>query len=199
MSFFLGFLYRQLLVSLPYPTYDFTGQTIIVTGANAGLGLEAVRHLTRLNAAKIILAVRTVEKGEKAAAEILDSTKEPVSCIEVWQLDLSSHDSVEAFAARVRKLDRLDAVILNAGILTTQFTLVDGEESGITVNVVNNILLALLILPKLRESAKNTGLRGRLAFVGSDLQYIAKFEEGKIAGNTFDALRDEEKADMDDR
>lgn len=199
MGFFLGFLYRQLFVWLPTPTFDFTGQTIIITGSNTGLGREAARHFVRLNAAKVILAVRTVEKGDQAAVDILESTKRTSSCIEVWQLNLSSSASVKAFAARAAGLDRLDAVVLNAGILTTQFTLVEGEESSIVVNVVHNTLLALSLLPKLRESAKKTGLRGRIAFVGSDLQYLAKFEEGKTPGNTFDVLRVEEKADMDDR
>jgi NAD(P)-dependent dehydrogenase (short-subunit alcohol dehydrogenase family) len=199
MSVFLHFLYRQLFVSLPYPTFDFTGQTVIVTGSNTGLGLEAARHFARLNAAKVIFAVRNLEKGQQAAISILESTRRAESCVDVWQLDLSSHDSVEAFAARVRQLDRLNAVVMNAGIMKTQFALIEGEESGIVVNVVNTILLALLILPKLRESAKTTGLRGRLAFVGSGTQYIAKFEERHMAGNTFDVLRDEEKADMNDR
>jgi NAD(P)-dependent dehydrogenase (short-subunit alcohol dehydrogenase family) len=199
MVFFLDFLYRQLFVWLPTPTFDFTDQTVIITGSNTGLGREAARHIVRLHAAKVILAVRNVEKGQQAALDILESTKRTSSTIEVWELDLSSSASVKAFAARAQGLERLDAVVLNAGILTTQFKLVEGEESSIAVNVVHNTLLALLLLPKLRESTKKTGLRGRIAFVGSDLQYIAKFAEGRTPGNTFDVLRIEEKADMDDR
>ncbi|KUJ23223.1 NAD(P)-binding protein [Mollisia scopiformis] len=199
MGFFLEFLWRQLFVWLPTPNYDFSGQTVIITGSNTGLGREAARHIVRLGAAKVILAVRTPAKGEAAAAEILESTKKTSSIIEVWELNLSSSASVKAFAKRAQGLARLDAVILNAGILTTQFALVEGEESSIVVNVVHNTLLALSLLPKLRESAAKTGLRGRIAFVGSDLQYLAKFAEGETPGNTFDVLRVEEKADMDDR
>ena len=64
-----GFPWTQF-TKLPYPTESFEGQTIIVTGANTGLGLEAARHFTRLNAAKVILGCRSVSKGEEAALSI---------------------------------------------------------------------------------------------------------------------------------
>ena len=204
MGYITTFLHSQLFVRLPYPDYDFSGQTIIVTGSNTGLGLEAARHFIRLNAAKVILAVRTISKGEAAAAQISASTNTPKSQVEVWQLDLSHADSIKAFAARVDTLDRLDAFVQNAGILTNIFTLVEGQESHIAINVTNAVLLGLLVLPKLRESAARYGSRGRLTFVGSDLQYIAKFKEkiaaGKEAGvSLYDALASKELADMDDR
>ncbi|KAK5149016.1 hypothetical protein LTR04_000186 [Oleoguttula sp. CCFEE 6159] len=192
-------LHSQLFVSLPYPKSDFSGQTVVVTGSNTGLGLEAVRHIVRLGAAKVIMAVRTLSKGEAAAAEIVRSLNVPSSRIEVWQLDLSHYDSVKAFTARVRTLDRLDAFVQNAGILTTKYELVEGEESTITVNVTAAVLLGLGVLPKLRESAEKTGLRGRLAFVGSDLQYVAKFKEAQTSGELFEALNQKETVDMDDR
>lgn len=204
MGYITTFLYSQLLVTLPYPNYDFSGQTIIVTGSNTGLGLEAARHFIRLNAAKVILAVRTISKGEAAAAQISASTNTPKSRIEVWQLDLAHTDSIKAFAARVDTLDRLDAFVQNAGILTNNFTLVEGQESHIAVNVTNAVLLGLLVLPKLRDSAARHGSRGRLTFVGSDLQYIAKFKEKEAAENEagvslYDALAMKELADMQDR
>lgn len=199
MGYVTTFLHSQLLVRLPYPKSDFSGETIIVTGSNTGLGLEAAKHFTRLNAAKVILAVRTISKGEQAAAEIAASTNVPKSRIEVWQLDLSHSDSVKAFAARVNTLDRLDAFVQNAGILTTKFSLVEGQESHIAINVTNAVLLGLLVLPKLRESAARYGTRGRLTFVGSDLQYIAKFKEKETSGSLYEALASKELADMDDR
>jgi hypothetical protein len=71
MAALLGFAFSyfnsQLFVtpSIP-PTADFTGQTIIITGSNIGLGLEAARQLVHLKATLIILAVRDVRKGESA-------------------------------------------------------------------------------------------------------------------------------------
>ena len=199
MGYFANFLYSQLFVSLPCPHFDFSGQIVIVTGSNTGLGLEAARHFIRLNAAKVILAVRTVAKGEKAAAEITTSNNVPGSRVEVWGLDLSNYDSIKAFAARVWQLDRLDAFIQNAGILTTRYQVVNGQESHIAVNLTAAVLLGLSVLPKLRESAAKTGLRGRLTFNGSGLLHMAKFKEKNAPGSLFDALASMETADMDDR
>jgi len=199
MGYFATFLHSQLFVKLPYPTSDFSGQTVIVTGSNTGLGLEAARHIARLGASKTILACRTVSKGETAAADITKSEHLTKDRVEVWQLDLADYNSVKAFAKRVVLLDRLDAFIQNAGILTNNYQLAEGEESTITVNVTSATLLGLSVLPKLRLSAAKYGVRGRLSFVGSDLQYIAKFKEADTTGPLYDALNNKETVDMDDR
>jgi NAD(P)-dependent dehydrogenase (short-subunit alcohol dehydrogenase family) len=116
MVYFLDLLYSQLLVKIPEQTSDFTNQTVIVTGSNTGLGLEAARLLLRLNASKVILAVRTISKGEAAAKSIISSCSVPASRVEVWQLDMSNKESIVAFAKRAAALDRLDAAILNDGV-----------------------------------------------------------------------------------
>ncbi|KAL9627045.1 MAG: hypothetical protein Q9164_007723, partial [Protoblastenia rupestris] len=66
----LSDVYTQLAFRPPVPKADFSGKTIIVTGANVGLGKEASKHFVRLNTHKVILAVRSVKKGEAAKAEI---------------------------------------------------------------------------------------------------------------------------------
>lgn len=68
------FLHSQLCVALPYPTTNFTG-TIIISGSNTGLGLEAARHFVRLEASRVILAVRNAQKGKAAAESIHKSTQ----------------------------------------------------------------------------------------------------------------------------
>lgn len=192
MPYITKFLHSQLFVRLPYPMGDLSNQIIIVTGSNTGLGFEAVKHLIRLNAALVILAVRSTVKGEAAVQSIIEATGCQRKRLEVWPLDLSIHQSVTSFCIRVNQLERLDAVIQNAGILGTFWTIVDGNESHITINVVNSLLLGFGVLPKLRESAYKTGLQGRLSFVGSGMQYIAKFTEKSKNDSLFDALRDEE-------
>lgn len=199
MGYATTFLYSQLFVSLLYPESDFSGQTVVVTGSNTGLGLEAARHFVRLNASKVILAVRNTSKGEKAATDIIASNSAPSSRVEVWALDLSDYDSIKAFAARVQKLDRLDAFVQNAGILTAKWEVINNIESTIAINLTGAVLLGLSVLPKLRESAAKYGVTGRLTFVGSDLQYIAKFKEKDTSGSLYDALASKETADMDDR
>jgi NAD(P)-dependent dehydrogenase (short-subunit alcohol dehydrogenase family) len=190
MGWFTSFLYSQLFVTLPKPTKDFFGQTIIVTGSNTGLGLEAARHLSRLNASLVILAVRNQAKGKAAKQSILASTGRTDSSIEVWDLDMQSYDSIKTFCARASKLDRLDAVLENAGIMTKHFNLVAGYETSITTNVIGTFLLALGLLPKLRESAAEYKTPSRLSIVASDLHFIAKFPEGQNE-DIFEALNNE--------
>jgi retinol dehydrogenase-12 len=153
MGWFASFLYSQLFVKLPKPIKDFSGQTIIVTSSNTGLGLEAARHLSHLNATLIILAVRNQAKGEAAKQSILESTDRADTSIEVWDLDMQSYYSIKAFCTKANKLDRLDAVLENAGIMSKYFKMAAGYESVITTNVIGTFLLALGILPKLRQSA----------------------------------------------
>jgi NAD(P)-dependent dehydrogenase (short-subunit alcohol dehydrogenase family) len=160
------FLWSQFK-KLPYPDGNFKGQTIIVTGSNCGLGFEAARHFARLKASRVILACRNVQKGEAAKAEIEKSTKAE-NVVEVWQVDLASYDSVKSFCARAQTLQRLDVVIENAGIATPKFELCEGNESTITVNVISTFLMALLLLPKLRETAEKFNVTPRLTITSSD-------------------------------
>jgi retinol dehydrogenase 12 len=133
-------IYSQLIFKVPLVETSLKGKTYIVTGANIGLGLEAARNLVRLEASKVILAVRSVEKGEGAKASILESTWGSDDTIEVWPLSLLSTASVKEFAARVNGLERVDGVILNAAVMTEKFELFEGEETTIKTNVISNTL-----------------------------------------------------------
>lgn len=197
MAFFLHFLKTQFFASLPYPTDDLTGQTIIVTGANVGLGFEAARHFTRLRAAKVILGVRSLEKGETAKRSIEASTQRQ-GVVEIWQLDLSSYESVKQFASKVEKLDRLDAIVENAGLATETYRVAEDNESTITVNVVSTFLLALLVLPKLRQTAAKFNITPRLTVVSSGVHHWSDLPERKNA-NIFKTLNDKETAVMGGR
>ena len=192
---------RQLFVRPPVPKADFTGKTVIVTGSNAGLGMEAVKHYVRLNAARIVMAVRSVNKGEAARREILATPGlTDKNCnILVWPLNYALYASVEAFGARVAKeLHRVDAVVLNAGIATQSWELLEEDESQITVNVVCTTLLALLVLPSLRNTAQKYGVETHLSFVGNSGHAQTTFPE-QNAAKIFDELRDEKTARMADR
>lgn len=138
-----------------------------MTGANCGLGLEAARHFVRLNAAKVIIGCRNLQKGEAAKADI-ERTSNRKHVVEVWQVDLTSFDSVVEFCAQVRNLNRLDILIENAGIATGKFELFEGYESTITVNVISTFLMALLLLPKLWESAIKFNITPHVTIVSSD-------------------------------
>lgn len=161
------FIYA-LFVKYPHPDVDCTGKTIIVTGANVGLGKEAVRHFVRLNASKVIIAVRSVAKGRAAQADIEATTHCP-GVTEVWELDLSSYASVKAFAARAAQLPRVDAVVANASIATHTFELAEENESTITVNIVSTILLVVLLLPTMSASASKWGIVPVITVVTSNI------------------------------
>lgn len=195
------FLYSQFCAKLPVPTKSFKGQTVIITGSNTGLGLEAARHIVRLDADKVILAVRNTSKGEAAAQSLQASSKtskKSPTTVEVWELDLSDYESIQRFASRVdRELTRLDVVIENAGMLTEHFSMAGEDESTIKVNVLGTMFLALLLLPKLRSTAEKWETDVVLTFTGSFMHWSAKFEERK-ADDIFKELADESKANMYD-
>ncbi|KAL8684178.1 MAG: hypothetical protein Q9224_006544 [Gallowayella concinna] len=194
---FLKFVYRQLFLTLPYPQTPFTDQTVIVTGANVGLGFEAARHYLRLGAAKVILAVRTPEKGE-AAKKILEESEKRQGILEVWQLDLSSYESVKQFASKVETLPRVDVVLENAGISTKEFRMTEDNESTITTNVVSTFLLALLLLPKLRETSIKFNTTPHLTVVSSEVHYFTDFPE-KDNPNIFETMNNPKTAMMGER
>lgn len=186
-------LYSQLMVHLPEPTKKYTGKTVVVTGANSGLGLEAARWFVKLDAEKVILAVRSQAKGEAAKADIETSTGRK-GVVEVWDLDLSSYASVKANAAKLSKLERLDVVVENAGIATNTFRLFEDNESTITTNTVSPLLHGILLLPKLREMAEKFGTTPKLVFTSSFVHGMAKLPEKEP--NIFNALAVEKNADM---
>jgi len=191
-----GFMKSQF-TKLPYPEKKFTGQTIIITGANVGLGLEAARHFVRLEAAKVILAVRTISKGEAAKKSIEDSTKR-TGVVEVWEIDQENYGSVVMFAKKAQSLERLDVAILNAGLMTPEFNMAEGHEKMILVNVISTFLLALLLIPKLRETAVNFNKAPVLTCTGSFTHFDAAFPE-RNSEHIFEAFTKKESAKMTDR
>ncbi|UNI19113.1 hypothetical protein JDV02_005329 [Purpureocillium takamizusanense] len=178
--------------TLPYPDEDCSGRTIIITGGNSGLGLEAARHFVRLNAAKVVLACRSVERGEAARRDIVEASSEGRAhgtVVEVWQLDLSSFDSVRAFAARASsQLPRLDVLLNSASILVHDFALVEGHETMMTVNIVSTFLLTVLLLPALRRTATRFNVTPHVTIVSSDGAFLAFFPERK-ADHVFNTLK----------
>ena len=192
------FLRDQLFTTLPYPHVSAAGQTIIVTGANVGLGFEAARHFVRLGAAKVILAVRDQEKGEAAKRSIQELEKRQ-KVVEVWSLDLCSYDSVKQFAEQVQKtLPRVDVLLENAGVAKYTFSMAEDNETSITVNVVSTFLLALLLLPKLRETAVRYNVTPRLTITTSNVHFFTQFPE-KSSPDIFKALADSDTSNMADR
>jgi retinol dehydrogenase 12 len=184
-----AFLRSQFCLDLPKPTQTFAEKTVIVTGSNTGMGLEAARHIARLDAAKVILAVRSPAKGEAAARSIEESTGRK-AVLEVWELDLASYESVQKFAMRVNtQLERLDVAIMNAGMMSyAGFRKEEGDEVHVTVNAISGVLLGILLLPILRRTAERTGQDTVLTFTGSWMHTLVSNFEEQHAENIFAAL-----------
>lgn len=121
---------------------DMTGRTVVVTGASGGIGLVTARELARVGA-RVVLAVRSVDKGEKAASDMAGRT-------EVRQLDVASLASVRAFAAGWT--GDLDILINNAGIMQVPLSrTADGFESQAATNHFGPFALTALLLPHITD------------------------------------------------
>ncbi|KAF2016831.1 NAD(P)-binding protein [Aaosphaeria arxii CBS 175.79] len=134
---------------------DLSGQVIIVTGANVGLGLETVKQLSTHNAARIYVACRSKDKAV-AAIESIDREVPNASPLEFLNLDLASFDSIKAAAAEFSaKESRLDILINNAGIMMVKEGLTkEGYEIQFGTNVIGTALFTQLLLPKLRDTVR---------------------------------------------
>ncbi|OBA57523.1 oxidoreductase [Mycobacterium sp. 1100029.7] len=120
---------------------SFAERTVIVTGANSGLGAITARELARAGAT-VIMAVRDTRKGHAAARDMR-------GLVEVRELDLQNLASVREFADGV---DKADLLINNAGIMAAPFALtVDGFESQIGTNHFGHFALTNQLLPKLTD------------------------------------------------
>ena len=120
---------------------DLTGQTVIVTGASSGIGLETAKALTA-HGARVILAVRDAAKGDKAAATLAGPGPH-----EVRLLDLASLDSVRAFATDWAG-QPVDLLINNAGVMIPPLGRTkDGFELQFGTNHLGHFALTNLLLP----------------------------------------------------
>lgn len=140
---------------------DMQGQTVLVTGANGGLGFATAQAFAA-HKALVVMACRDTEKGEAARQQI--HARHPDAELEVLSLDLAHIESVRAAAREVRQRHpRLDILCNNAGLLglPLQHTR-DGFEMVFGVNHLGHFALTALLMPAL-EAAPH----GRVVSVSS--------------------------------
>ncbi|MFN7250003.1 MAG: oxidoreductase [Anaerobacillus sp.] len=130
---------------------DLTGKTIVVTGANSGIGLEAAKILAN-QGAHVIMAVRNEQKGVDAVAALKSVNKNAI--IEVMKLDLADLSSVRSFVAKFNeKFSNLDILINNAGIMNPPYGQTkDGFELQFGSNHLGHFALTGLLLPLLKNT-----------------------------------------------
>ncbi len=175
---------------------DQSGRTVVVTGANCGLGLVTARELSRAGA-RVVLACRNLDKGHAAIDEVRAAV--PDAQVQLEELDLASLDSVRGFAERFRDThDGLDLLINNAGVMgTPRRRTADGFELQFGTNHLGHFALATLLLETMegREDARvvtlssNAHKMGRIAFdnLNGDRRYFRwnAYGQSKLANLLF--------------
>ncbi|XP_074640680.1 retinol dehydrogenase 13-like isoform X2 [Tubulanus polymorphus] len=159
------------------------GKTVIVTGANTGIGKETAKELAK-RGARVILAGRNNEKCELARDEIIKETAN--RNVEARHLDLASLQSIKEFAEEICRTERhVDILINNAGVMRCPKSLTtDGFEMQLGVNHLGHFYLTNLLLPKLKDSAPSRIItlsslahrRGEMNF--SDLNSSSSYSPG---------------------
>ena len=160
---------------------DQSGRSVVVTGANSGIGFQAARVLAE-RGADVVLAVRDITRGEAAAGRIGGS-------VQVQRLDLADLASVRAFAAAAP--ERIDVLVNNAGVMALpERRTADGFEMQLGTNHLGHFALTGLLLERLLRGAEprvvtvSSGLhkRGRIDF--DDLQGERSYDKWAAYGQS---------------
>ncbi|MCU1687605.1 MAG: short-chain dehydrogenase [Amycolatopsis sp.] len=141
---------------------DMTGRTMLITGANSGIGLQDSKVLAQ-KGARVLLGCRSPERGQEALRSV--AAVAAGTAPELVSLDLGDLDSVRMAADAVRELteDSLDVLINNAGVMAPpRGTTKDGFETQFGTNHLGHAALTWLLMPALRGSA-----RGRVVTMSS--------------------------------
>ncbi|XP_066999335.1 retinol dehydrogenase 14 [Anabrus simplex] len=168
-------LYAVLTIGVCHSKARMDGKTVIVTGANSGIGKETALELAK-RGARVILACRNLETGNKAKDEIVAASKN--QNVVLRQLDLSSLESIRRFAAEVTSTEsRLDVLIHNAGMANMfgRQTTADGLEVTMATNHFGPFLLTHLLIDLLKRSAPS-----RIVVVASELYRLARLNLDNI-------------------
>ncbi|CAG5895824.1 unnamed protein product [Menidia menidia] len=128
------------------------GKTVIITGANTGIGKETARDLAK-RGARIVMACRDLERAEEARSDILEDTGN--ENLVIRKLDLSDLKSIKAFADVINREEKqVNILINNAGIMMCPYSkTADGFEMQFGVNHLGHVLLTYLLLDLIKRSA----------------------------------------------
>ncbi|KAF8159860.1 short-chain dehydrogenase [Crassisporium funariophilum] len=174
----MQFIREQRKAVPPAPRENLAGKTVVVVGANSGIGFEVSKHFAQMTPGRLILACRSKERGEDARLKIQEETGFEA---ELWIIDLSSFASVSNFVKIFEKDGgRLDILVQNAGVipaLKVDDLTSDGYEPSFQVNNLSTSLLALLLLPRMLQTAEKYNTTPRLVVVTSEVHYWTKIEK----------------------
>jgi len=163
---------------------DLTGEVIIVTGANSGLGFETTKELSR-KGAKVVMACRNPQKADTAMQKIKNDI--PDANLDIIFLDLANQKSVPDFANQfMHKYNRLDVLINNAGIMATPYSeTVDGFENHFATNYLGHFALTgrLFDILEATPNARVVSVSSLAYFFGNKIDFDnLYYEHGKGYG-----------------
>ena len=146
-----------------------TGKVIAVTGGSSGLGKETIRQLVQHSPRKVFLAARNETKARGAIKSIIEGLNQRID-IEWIPLDTASLPSVKAAAELIKqRCDRLDVVILNAGIMATPPERSEtGHDLQLATNHIGHFLLVKELMPILVKTANHPDADVRIVSVSSE-------------------------------
>ncbi|KAG0700362.1 short-chain dehydrogenase [Suillus ampliporus] len=170
-------VFREQWTELPISTADISDKSLVVVGANVGLGNEAAVRLAQLKPKGLMITSRDEAKCERSKADV--ETRSGMTDIESWPLELSSFDSVRSFVNRFEaKGCTVDALIANAGVATGTYAKTpDGYETTLQVNYLSTALLSILMLPHLIKTGTPEN-PSRLVIVSSEAHFSVDRLEG---------------------
>ncbi|KAJ8487118.1 hypothetical protein ONZ45_g14441 [Pleurotus djamor] len=192
----LKFLKQQLATVPPVVKADLSGRTVLVVGANAGIGFELAKHFARLGAGRLLMGCRSQQRGDEAVKRLGEETG--YDRAELWLVDLASFDSVKAFAEKFnQEVERLDILVANAAVIPTTYQeTIDGWETSIQVNHISPALLIFLLLPKLMKTLEAIGPNApspRVVIVASEVHQYAKVPKKALeASSVLEAIGSKE-------
>lgn len=161
-------VYNSLTMGVCDCQKNMEGMTVLVTGANSGIGKETAKELAR-KGARVLMACRNMETANKARDEIIKETGN--KSVVLYNLDLSSMESVRKFAKEVCASEQhLDVLIHNAGVAQTfrRSVTSEGLEATMATNHYGPFLLTHLLIDLLKKREKS-----RIVVVASELYRLA--------------------------
>ncbi len=126
------------------------GKTVVITGANSGIGLMAARMLAA-KGARVLMACRDQSKGNQAVDTVLAESKK--AQVELFELDLASLKSIERCARQLeRAASKIDVLINNAGVMAIPYrTTAEGFEMQFGTNHLGHFALTMQLFPAIEK------------------------------------------------
>ncbi|KAJ7765295.1 hypothetical protein B0H16DRAFT_1796663 [Mycena metata] len=170
-----NFVRDQWSTNAPVVKVDLTGKTVLVLGANTGLGLEATKHFASMNPGRLLLACRSASRGQDAVDKVKAATG--YTKAEVWIVDLADFASVTQFGDSSSATAAVWISFLLTpplGSLIIKLQRMAGKHRSLQVNSISTSLFCLRLLPAMLKTAQEHSTLPRMVIVSSGSHYEVK-------------------------